>query len=70
MLSLDKKRWQWLAILFLAFVWGASFILMKKGLDAFNFVQVAAMRMLFSFLILLPISIKTYGLLQRKISVF
>ncbi|MDD2563754.1 MAG: DMT family transporter [Salinivirgaceae bacterium] len=58
MFSLDKKLWQWLALLFLAFIWGGSFILMKRGLDAFSFVQVASMRIFFSFLILLPISIR------------
>ncbi|MDR2906504.1 MAG: DMT family transporter [Bacteroidales bacterium] len=66
MFSLDKKRWQWLAILFLAFVWGASFILMKKGLYAFDYMQVGAMRMLFSFLILLPISIKNLRFVTKQ----
>lgn len=52
-------------MLFMAFVWGASFILMKRGLDALSYVQVAAFRIFFSFLILLPISIKNLKLINR-----
>ena len=66
MFSLDKKRWQWGALLLLAFVWGGSFILMKRGLDAFTFVQIGAIRIFFSFLILLPISIKNLRLITKK----
>lgn len=66
MFDLSKKRWQWAAMLFMAFVWGASFILMKRGLDALSYVQVAALRIFFSFLILLPISVKNLKLLNLK----
>lgn len=66
MFSLDKKRWQWAALFLLAFVWGASFILMKRGLDAFTYAQIGAIRIFFSFLILLPISIKNLRLITRK----
>jgi drug/metabolite transporter (DMT)-like permease len=66
MFNLEKKRWQWLAILFLSVVWGASFILMKRGLDAFDYVQVGAIRIFFSFVILLPIAIKNLRLLTKK----
>jgi len=66
MFDLSKKRWQWAAMLFMAFVWGASFILMKRGLDALSYVQVAASRIFFSFLILLPLSIKNLKLINRN----
>ncbi len=66
MFSLDKKRWQWAALFLLAFVWGASFILMKRGLDAFTYAQIGAIRIFFSFLILLPISIKNLRHITRK----
>ncbi|MCB8964512.1 MAG: EamA family transporter [Bacteroidales bacterium] len=66
MFSLDKRHWQWGALFLLAFVWGASFILMKRGLDAFTYAQIGALRIFFSFLILLPISIKNLKLLTRK----
>ncbi len=66
MFDLSKKRWQWAAMLFMAFVWGASFILMKRGLDALSYIQVAAFRIFFSFLILLPLSIKNIKLINRQ----
>lgn len=66
MIDLSKKRWQWAAMMFMAFVWGASFILMKRGLDALSYVQVAALRIFFSFLILLPLSIKNLKLINRN----
>jgi drug/metabolite transporter (DMT)-like permease len=66
MFNLDKKSWQWAALFFLAFIWGASFILMKVGLDALSYVQVAALRIFFSFVILLPISIKNLKLITKQ----
>ena len=53
--DLSKKRWQWAAMILLALIWGSSFILMKKGLQAFSYTQVAAIRVFFSFLILIPV---------------
>jgi drug/metabolite transporter (DMT)-like permease len=66
MFSLAKKRWQWAAMLLLAFIWGCSFILMKKGLDAFTDVQVASLRIFFAFLVLLPFSIKGFKKLSKE----
>lgn len=66
MFNLDKKRWQWAALFLLAFVWGASFILMKRGLDAFSYVQVGALRIFISFVIILPISIKNLRLINKQ----
>jgi drug/metabolite transporter (DMT)-like permease len=66
MVSLYKKRWQWTSLLFLSFVWGASFILIKRGLDTFSSVQVASIRIFISFLILLPISIKNLKLVNKN----
>ena len=65
-MNLDKKIWQWGALFLLAFVWGASFILMKKGLVAFSYTQVGALRMFFCFLILLPLSLKNLKYVNKK----
>lgn len=70
MFSLSKKRWQWAAMLLLAFIWGCSFILMKKGLVAFTHVQVAAIRIFFSFLVLLPFAIRSFKKLTRQNAIF
>ena len=60
----------WVILLFLALIWGSSFILMKKGMFAsngkpiFTDVQVASMRMFFAALVLLPMALKGFKQLQ------
>ncbi|HEM49440.1 MAG TPA: hypothetical protein ENO27_04420, partial [Caldithrix sp.] len=61
----NNKGFQWIVLISLAFIWGTSFILMKKGLDSFNNYHVAAFRIFFSFVLLLPVSIKNI----RKINI-
>lgn len=51
---LDSKWTQWIILLTLTIVWGSSFILMKRGLEVFNSYEVAALRISFAFLFLLP----------------
>ncbi len=41
-------------MILLAFIWGSSFILMKRGLDVFSYEQVADLRMGLAWLSLLP----------------
>jgi drug/metabolite transporter (DMT)-like permease len=53
-----NKGFQWLILIMLAFVWGTSFILMKKGLNSFHPSHVAAFRVFFSSMLLLPFSIR------------
>jgi drug/metabolite transporter (DMT)-like permease len=66
MFDLTKKRWQWVSMLLLAMVWGSSFILMKKGLMAFTYIQVAAFRIAFAFIILIPLIVKHFKLLTKE----
>lgn len=40
-----------LVLLFLGFVWGSAFILMKIGAQSFNFIQVASLRLVFAGLV-------------------
>ncbi len=47
----------WLALLGLMFIWGSSFILIKRGLVSFSNDQVGALRVSISFLALLPFGI-------------
>ena len=42
----------------LTFIWGSSFILIKKGLIAFNPVEVGALRIFFAYLVAVPIALK------------
>jgi len=64
--DLNKKVWQWVVLLSLALVWGSSFILMKKGLRSFDYMQVAAFRVFFAFIILLPVALKSIRKVNRK----
>jgi len=48
----------WIVLLALMLVWGSSFILIKKGLESFDNLQVGALRVSISFLALLPFSLK------------
>lgn len=52
-------------MLALALIWGSSFILMKKGLVAFSFTQVAAIRVFFGFVLLLPVIYRHLGKINK-----
>ena len=43
-----------LILIFLAIIWGSSYILMKRGLVAFSAMQVSSLRIIISFLVLSP----------------
>jgi len=52
----------WLLFIVLSVIWGSSFILMKIGLDnKLTAYQVAAVRIVASGLVLLPVAIKAFG---------
>lgn len=62
----NKKIWQWISFWGLSLIWGSSFILMKKGLDAFTSNQVAAFRIFISYLAFLPIAIKHFNKIKKE----
>jgi drug/metabolite transporter (DMT)-like permease len=64
-IDLEKRSWQWIMLIFLAFIWGASFILMKKGLQSFTNFQVGGMRIFFSFIFFLPLIIRNLKKINR-----
>ncbi len=64
--DLTKRNNQWLLLFILAFIWGASFILIKKGLRSFDMFQVASLRMFIASLILLPFALKKLKLITKK----
>ena len=62
-----KKQYNHYFILaLLAIIWGSSFILMKRGLDAYSDVQVAALRLFIAFLSLLPFMFKALKKVKRN----
>ncbi len=58
--NLDKPVVQWTLLIFLAFIWGSSFILMKKGLISFSWDQVASLRIVISAVFLSPILVRNF----------
>jgi len=50
----------------LAFIWGSSFILIKKSLIEFSAIQVGSLRIIITFLALLPFSWKYISRLTKK----
>ncbi len=69
----DKRKWMKisknraiLTLLGLSFIWGSSFVLMKKGLVAFQPLQVASLRIVIASIAFLPIFIKKYRQIEQK----
>ena len=58
--SVKSKSFSWFLLIALSLVWGSSFILMKRGMDAFSSQEVAAMRISMAFLVLLPVFIRHF----------
>lgn len=54
----EHKLYPIIILAFLSLVWGSSFILIKKGLIAFDPLQVGTIRIMFASLVLLPFAIK------------
>jgi drug/metabolite transporter (DMT)-like permease len=64
-IELENKTWQWAILLFLSLIWGTSFILMKRGLESYSHSQVAAFRIFFSFVFMLPVIIRNIRVISR-----
>ena len=60
-----RKLWHWLALILLSLIWGTSYILMKKGLESFSPLQVGALRIVITFICLLPVALKHFNHLNR-----
>ena len=63
---MTTKTLSWFILIVLATVWGSSFILMKRGLDAFSSDEVAALRISIAFLFLTPLFLKHYKIDLKK----
>ncbi len=61
-----NKGVQWTMLLILGFIWGTSYILMKRGLVAFSASQVASLRLSIAFIALLPWTIRNLNKLNRR----
>ncbi len=61
----DHKFFPWFLLIILAIIWGSSFILMKRGLEAYSFQEVGALRISIAFLSLLPIAIRHLSKIKK-----
>mgnify|MGYP001942916705 CR=1 FL=1 len=65
---LVHRKNQWLILILLSIVWGSSFIYMKRGMEAFSTMEVAALRVLIAGLAFVPfvfIKMKKHGLTEN-----
>ncbi len=58
--KIDSTLGHWMLLLMLSLIWGSSFILIKKGLEAFNYEQVATLRIFIAFIFLAVMGRKFY----------
>src|SRR3954470_10495910 len=63
---MQTRTLSWLILIVLALVWGSSFILMKRGMEAFTSDEVAAMRISIAFLFLSPLYFRHHKLDVKK----
>jgi drug/metabolite transporter (DMT)-like permease len=56
----------WAVLIGLMLIWGSSFILIKKGLQSFDNLQVGALRVSISFFALLPFALSRLRKVRRK----
>jgi drug/metabolite transporter (DMT)-like permease len=63
---MKKSYLPWILLMALSLVWGSSFILMKRGLTAFDSDEVAALRITIASVFLLPLLIKYHKIDLRK----
>lgn len=57
---MNNKVINWLIFILLSLIWGSSFILMIKGMERLDPFQLAALRIIFSGLVLLPVAVKKF----------
>ena len=61
-----NKNIRWFYLLILAIVWGSSFILMKKALIGLTPIQVGALRIIITGIVLILVGLKSIASIKRK----
>jgi len=61
-----KQAFAWLILILLGVTWGSSFILIKKGLQVFSNTEVGALRIVISFLFLVPFALRRLSNVKSK----
>jgi drug/metabolite transporter (DMT)-like permease len=60
------KNIKWLLLLILSFIWGSSFILIKKALISLSPLEIGALRIIFAGIILFFIGFKKFKHIEKK----
>ena len=63
---MEKSVRNYASLAFLALIWGSSFILMKRGLEVFDFMEVAALRIVIAFVSLTPFLPQAFKFVKPK----
>lgn len=63
---MDKSLRNYFSIIFLAIIWGSSFILMKRGLEVYDYIQVATLRIVIAFISLIPFLPRAFFSVKKK----
>ena len=64
--KVDSKLGHWVILIILSVIWGSSFILIKRGLDAFSYEQVATLRIFIASIFLAILGRKFYYNIPKK----
>ena len=64
--KIDSKLGHWIILIMLSIIWGSSFMLIKRGLDAFSYEQVATLRIFIAFIFLAVLGRKFYTNIPTK----
>jgi drug/metabolite transporter (DMT)-like permease len=65
--SFERSRFlAWVLLITLVFVWGSSFILIKKGLEVFSVEELGALRISLAFLVLVPLTFSRFSKVPRR----
>ena len=56
----------YITLVFLSLIWGSSFILMKRGLEVFDYIEVATLRIVIAFFFLIPLMFNAVRVVKRK----
>ena len=67
---MKSEHIRWVILIVLALIWGSSFILMKKALVSLTPVQVGALRMILTAVVLIPIGYKGLAKIDKRQWVF
>ena len=57
---------KWLILMVLSLIWGSSFIMIKKGLTGFGFVEAASLRLMAAGAVFLPVGIYQFPKIPRE----